>query len=959
MNGETQKRTRKRDRFFSSFLKKRGAAAASGPAQPTAAAATAADAPEHSDIPLVSSTAVPLATNSIGKADVIVLPVGRAPPAADASARTSITSPPVDPTVMAEAVPNQPDITSSKVAPTPAAAEPPKIPSLPIAPLPVAGDTRSGAEIISPPIDASSTSLPAMNVRPHDEFVSEALDLLGKEDRAVVEQYFIASNISETIRSAYEGANELKTKAKDSRGIGAKVSKVISWIDQFKSVGDSVAMLDPIHAGLPWAGIKILLSIAIADINQMETLVTGMDLALEAANRLRAYFLYYKQLPNHLTTDNFRKALIKMYAKVLAFLAQAFKVYKTKLWLRGLRTFWQDSTIRDFEEDGDKLSQRLEIEASNCDRFMSDRTAAAKWRDDLYGKLEKLDGISRLESKLQDLNVNVDLSKLPVVAGAKYNSSEESQLASCLNGTRIDLLGQIDDWAENREGKSIYWLCGGAGTGKSTISRTVAQRFDRKKQLGGSFFFKQSDADRGNADRFFPTIVRQLADQIPALKQPVADAIDQDSSLCTSGLQDQFDRLFKKPLMSIEPKQLPHRCIVIVVDALDECDRKHTKKFLTLLAGINSVSRLRLRVFVTSRPKHQIEIGFDMMDVKLHDDHDLEKDQVASIEHDLERYFDHEFRSIRTERAHGPYDPLPDDWPSQKEILELTMLATPLFIYAATVCRFVQEGASPRKRLSGILDHKHLVPSLRLQDDYAHLRLMYSQILSEATRSDDPEEAAEKIQDFKKIVGPILIAAVPLSVETLSYILQIDADDISAVLSPLKSVLDVPRDRTKPVQRRHLSFREYLLDPKNKEDFRIDEQEVHAQFALQCVQFLMDFKALRQDICDVKHPGFKRRDITETKVAECIPPHVAYACMYWANHLAAGQVPTLDGTELVYEFLTTHFLHWLEVMSWLEKFRLVISSIEEMIGITKVRLHPLLFKPRLTKQRNRQMSVAA
>jgi hypothetical protein len=92
----------------------------------------------------------------------------------------------------------------------------------------------------------------------------------------------------------------------------------------------------------------------------------------------------------------------------------------------------------------------------------------------------------------------------------------------------------------------------------------------------------------------------------------------------------------------------------------------------------------------------------------------------------------------------------------------------------------------------------------------------------------------------------------------------------------------------------------------------------------------------------VKHPGFKRRDITETKVAECIPPHVAYACMYWAKHLAAGQVTTLEGTELVYEFLTTHFLHWLEAMSWLEKYNLVISSMRDLISVTKVRTYVLI-----------------
>jgi adenylylsulfate kinase-like enzyme len=39
---------------------------------------------------------------------------------------------------------------------------------------------------------------------------------------------------------------------------------------------------------------------------------------------------------------------------------------------------------------------------------------------------------------------------------------------------------QITEWAEDANGKCIFWLNGMAGTGKSTIARTVAQFFDNK-----------------------------------------------------------------------------------------------------------------------------------------------------------------------------------------------------------------------------------------------------------------------------------------------------------------------------------------------------------------------------------------------------------------------------------------------------------------------------------------------
>jgi hypothetical protein len=46
-----------------------------------------------------------------------------------------------------------------------------------------------------------------------------------------------------------------------------------------------------------------------------------------------------------------------------------------------------------------------------------------------------------------------------------------------------------------------------AGTDKSTISRTIAQKFDDKGDLGASFFFKRGEGDRGDAGMFIKTII--------------------------------------------------------------------------------------------------------------------------------------------------------------------------------------------------------------------------------------------------------------------------------------------------------------------------------------------------------------------------------------------------------------------------------------------------------------------
>ena len=82
---------------------------------------------------------------------------------------------------------------------------------------------------------------------------------------------------------------------------------------------------------------------------------------------------------------------------------------------------------------------------------------------------------------------------------------------------RVELLGQIDTWASDLGSERIFWLNDMAGTGKSTISRTVAQKFADKGDLGASFFFKWGEGDHGHAEFFITTIAAQLVRKLPTL----------------------------------------------------------------------------------------------------------------------------------------------------------------------------------------------------------------------------------------------------------------------------------------------------------------------------------------------------------------------------------------------------------------------------------------------------------
>ena len=176
------------------------------------------------------------------------------------------------------------------------------------------------------------------------------------------------------------------------------------------------------------------------------------------------------------------------------------------------------------------------------------------------------------------------------------------------------LLSEIAEWAMSPEGKCIFWLNGMAGTGKSTISRTMAKHFKEEKILGASFFFKRGEGDRGNAMKLFPTIARQLAKTIPQLIPGVQKAIDNNSDIGTKGLKEQFDKILLQPLLDLDSPALSIANVVIVIDALDECDvDDDIRLILQLLPQLHKSKAIRLRVLLTSRPELPIRLGFEKL----------------------------------------------------------------------------------------------------------------------------------------------------------------------------------------------------------------------------------------------------------------------------------------------------------------------------------------------------------
>jgi hypothetical protein len=89
----------------------------------------------------------------------------------------------------------------------------------------------------------------------------------------------------------------------------------------------------------------------------------------------------------------------------------------------------------------------------------------------------------------------------------------------CQPGTRERVIKEVLEWAEGDNVCLICWLHGPAGSGKSMIAHTIAERLRHK--LAASFFFSRGKAGRSDTATFFPTLAYQIATYLVPVQMPM------------------------------------------------------------------------------------------------------------------------------------------------------------------------------------------------------------------------------------------------------------------------------------------------------------------------------------------------------------------------------------------------------------------------------------------------------
>ena len=489
----------------------------------------------------------------------------------------------------------------------------------------------------------------------------------------------------------------------------------------------------------------------------------------------------------------------------------------------------------------------------------------------------------------------------------------------CLAGTRESVLRDLLLWAKNPQERNVFWLNGLAGTGKSTIAQSFSEAVAKEGLLGASFFCSRDYLDRKELKNIFPTLAYQLACHYPHFQSCIIPIIKDNPTIAHTSLITQLEKLLINPLSRAKI------ACVIVIDALDECiDNEPSSAILSVLGQF--IKQLSLvKFFITGRPEPRIRTGFRLPLLQpITQIFLLHGVDLTSVNKDIQLYLTERLTTIAKQRSDLD---LPNPWPHDGEIEALTEKSSGLFIFAATMVRFIESGNhDPDQRLQLILSEVNST----MHEGRAGIDSLYSQILQYAfSNVYDPEEFA----NIRHVLGAIVLAFNPLSRRELSTILDTSMPLILTTLRHLHSVILVPGDESEKIRIFHKSFPDFLQDNKRctNTKLHINPETYHGNMAFSCLKLV---KELKRNPCSLP-PFIMNQDIQDLSqlLENKVGGAIQYACTYWAQHL--GLSPTSKDPVGPIVNLAINTLQnappWIEVMSIKNQLGEVIHSMNSLL----------------------------
>ncbi|PKK46896.1 hypothetical protein CI102_10648 [Trichoderma harzianum] len=644
----------------------------------------------------------------------------------------------------------------------------------------------------------------------------------------------------------------------EARALVQPVLDVVNFVNEY--IAGAVSA-NPC-ASIAWAGISLLLP-GLAFIS---------SLISQSRMREELYIRRYESRADQLFPQSHREYKInleRLYRQILKFQATAY-CYLTNNTLSRLQSdiiHWNDwdGLIHDIQQQDIAFTGLTKIW---CDMQYNEECIAAERRYketvSLWLSVEK--NVSGLKKAVEEAQRERSYQGLlqwlcSVDHTMMYNTARDNHEA----GTNEWLMEHSEFRAWEKNPKSLLWLHGKAGSGKSILSSSVIEKLSDQYQGDASttlayFYFSFKDYQKQNVDGMLASLIKQITAHRPY----IPETVQRLGEFKNKGGRPDCKTLEEALVTSM----YGFSAVYIIIDALDECPvvNNERKKLLISLQRIFTKAPNSLHIFYTSRKEFDIEATMrPMLSLPFTAEVDLSMKRYF-LDNDIGRYIDFTLQAAEY-----------ISWPEsikEKSRLALVEKADGMFQYVR--CQF----DSLQKLSSADAIDK------ALQNLPNGLDATYDRILQNID-----SEFPDFRHQVKKCLKWLAFSTWPLTIDEFAEVFTFNPDDDDA-LSTMERLFDSKdalkyfsglivtdewgswKERPSRVELAHFSVKEYLISDRISQGpssaFSFKELDAHMCIVHLCQQYHLQMSA-RSDNKDTNQYILENRASTWETHLEMIP----------------------------------------------------------------------------------------
>jgi len=458
----------------------------------------------------------------------------------------------------------------------------------------------------------------------------------------------------------------------------------------------------------------------------------------------------------------------------------------------------------------------------------------------------------------------------------------------------------FQQWLNDRQSR-LLWIKGDPGKGKTMLLCGIINELNKstfKTTLLSYFFCVATDSRINNATAVLRGLIFMLVSQQPSLVSHIRKKYDHagkalfEDSNAWFALSDMFTDILQDQNLD---------STYLIIDALDECVAADLPKLLDFIAKKSSISP-RVKWLVSSRNWPSIEKHLDAARLCL----ELNEESVSAA---VATYIQFKVDWLAKRNRYGS---------DTRDFAEryLSLNANGTFLWVALVCQELSD--TPRWKAQQ-----------KLTEFAPGLGALYRRMLDQIRDSDDAELCTRILAAVSAVYRPLMLDELA-SVVDMPYGVSGDYEALSEIIGRCGSFLTL-RERT--ISFVHQSAKDFLVEKAYSEIYPSGIEHEHYNIFSRSLRVMSE--KLECDVYGLGAPGISIDQVKQPASDPLCPAR--YSSLYWVEHLQKAGVRLQDNDQ-INRFLQTHFLHWLEALSWMRRMSEGILAIGTLESIALVSL---------------------